>query len=238
MEYLEAAIDLKHLIEQANTMLLEKNHSFLKNKNLMFLKENVTDLNTIQMDEFSNEFVYSTLHQNKQAKAFVMTDLSAMMVKTQKMTYYLYKGYHKLIEKGLVFYQVINENTLDPIGGLQFSNLEKNIFYEVKAPDFEESSSNAMEPEKQIEGEKSIVFFIGNLNEERLVYDIQRLIFDTVNNLQKHKRLKFHFIINISKFNGKPSPELFQQVDAIKTFTNTRLKSEYPNSDFVFEFGD
>ncbi|WP_321286153.1 hypothetical protein [uncultured Sunxiuqinia sp.] len=235
MKYLKASIELKKLIEQTNELCLTKNCPVLNQRNFIVLKSDGGEEREIKMKEFSNEFLQTILEENRNSKAFVFTDLAATMVKDQKLTYFLYKGYHSEIEKGLVWFQAINGETAEPTGNLQFSNLEENVFYSVSTPDFEESTSNAMETDEQIEEGKSIVFIIGNHNEERLLHDIQRLIFDTVNNVQKHQGLKFKIILNINKFNGKPTAYFLKQLDFIKEYTHTSIQSEYPNCEFVFD---
>ena len=235
MKYLKASIELKKLIEQTNELCLKKNCPVLKERNFIVLKSDSGEQHEIKMKEFSNEFLQTILEENKNSKAFVFTDLAATMIKDQKLTYFLYKGYHSEIEKGSVWFQAINEETSEPTGELQFSNLEENVFYSVSAPYFEESTSNAMETDEQIEGGKSIVFIIGNLNEERLLHDIQRLIFDTVNNVQKHQGLKFKIVLNITKFNGEPTADFLKKLELIKEYTHTSIQPEYPNCEFVFD---
>nr|WP_321408916.1 hypothetical protein [uncultured Carboxylicivirga sp.] len=235
MEYLKAAYSLISLIKETNLTLLASTDKLLKSPNYMFIKNNDSIVQEVEMTAFSNEFVNATLTKTP-SHAFVMTDIATMDVKGQKLTYVLYKGYHSILEKGLVFYQIINQETIQPIESLQFSNIEDNIFYQINAPLKEESSCNAMETDKEIKGGKSIVFFIGHMDEERLIYDIQRLIFDTVNNVKNHIKLHFEFIINISRFGGKPSTDLFSHVKAIDEFTQKHLYPEYPNVTFTFEF--
>ncbi|MCU4166372.1 hypothetical protein [Carboxylicivirga caseinilyticus] len=235
MEYLKAAYSLISLIKETNLTILASTDKLVKTPNYMFIKNNDSIVQEVKMTAFCNEFVNNTL-RNIPSQAFVMTDIATMDVKGQKLTYVLYKGYHSKIEKGLVFYQLINQETFEPIESLQFSNVEDNIFYQIKAPQKEESSCNAMETDKEIKGGKSIVFFIGHMDEERLIYDIQRLIFDTVNNVKNHTKLHFEFIINISRFGGKPSADLLSKVEAIDEFTQKNLYPEYPNVTFTFEF--
>lgn len=236
MEYLKAAITLLKIIKDTNAFLLDKIDSSFEEFNQMRIKLNDQNTQNIVMDAFSNDFVSATLKDTQNSEAFVITDLATMNAKETELTYLLYKGYHNALEKGIVFYQVIDKTTHKPIGELQFSNTEDNIFYSYKVPDMEESSCNAMETDKKITNGKSIVFFIGNMNEERLLYDIQRLIFDTANNVSKHEKLKFHFIIQISRYGGSPSNKLKEQVKAIDAYTQKHVLSEYPNAKFAFEF--
>ncbi|MBS2099019.1 hypothetical protein [Carboxylicivirga linearis] len=236
MEYLKAAISLLSLIKETNNVLLSNIDKLAKSPNYMYFKTSDNNTKEVQMVSFSNEFVNIALEDTPQSQAFVMTDIATMDVKGKKLTYILYKGYHCEIEKGMVFYQVINKETFAPIESLQFSNIEENIFYQVITPEKEESSCNAMETDKEIKGGKSIVFFIGHMDEERLIYDIQRLIFDTANNVKKHNKLQFEFIINISRFGGTPSQHLIEQVKSIEEFTQNSIYQEYPNAKFKFEF--
>ncbi|WP_163717696.1 hypothetical protein [Mangrovibacterium lignilyticum] len=235
MNYLKAALELKQLIRKVNHLQTQKESTVLEHRNSMFLFFSDKPLVELKMAEFSNEFVLSTLAEYPEAYAFVMTDLAATMVKDQKLTYWLYKAYHVGLEKGMVYFQPIEEQSLIKKGRLQYSNMEENIFLKHVAPDFEESSANAMETDEQIEGGKSIVFFVGNMNEPRLVYDVQRLIFDTLNNVQNHKNLNFKFILNISRFGGKPTDDLQKQLKDIERFTKKELAKEYPNTRYVFE---
>lgn len=235
MHYLEAALELKKLIRKANHLQVQKELSVLDRRNSLFLFEGDKLLAEVNMLEYSNEFVTQTLEKYPKATAFVMTDLASMMVKDHKVTYWLYKGYHVDVEKGMVYYQPIEEQSLKKIGRLQFSNTEANIFLKYSAPDFEESSANAMESDEEIENGKCIVFLMGNMNQERLVYDIQRLIFDSASNVQNHKSLNFKFILNISVFNGNASADFTRKVKDIEEYTKKELKKEYPNCSFQFD---
>lgn len=234
MEYLKAAIELKKDIKEINQQMIGKELS-QKNPNIMFVKLSDDSVNEVNMTEYTNDFVSATLESRPGSKSFIITDLATMNTQGQELTYWLYKGYNNQTENGLVYFQVIDKDTLMPKGGLQFSNLEKNIFYEIKAPDFEESSSNAMETDEEVQGKKSIVFLVGNMNEERLVHDIQRLIVDTINNVQRHSGLDFRFILNISKFNEEPSESFKNQIKEIEHYTNEFVTTEYPNTEFVFD---
>ncbi|WP_163326141.1 hypothetical protein [Draconibacterium mangrovi] len=234
MEYLKAAIELKKYIKEINQQIIGKELS-QKNPNIMFVKFSDGSVNELNITEFTNDFVSATLASFPGSESFIITDLATMSAQGQQLTYWLYKGYNNKTENGLVYFQVIDKDTLMPKGELQFSNLEKNIFYEIYAPDFEESSSNAMETDEEIKGKKSIVFLVGNMNEERLLHDIQRLIVDTINNVQRHSGLNFHFILNISKFNGEPSEDFKNRIKEIEHYTNEFVTSEYPNTEFVFD---
>lgn len=236
MDYLKSAIELKELIKATNKKVLAGNIGALNIKNIMLLRLANKDMIEVAMESYTDTFVKHTLNCNSQSKAFVMTDVVVSMVEGKKIAYYLYKGYDAAVEKGQVYFQLFNNDTFEPIGPLQFNNLEDNVFFKVEHANSEESSCNAMETEKKIEKGKSIVFLIGHMDENRLVYDIQRLIFDTVNNVQKHKTINFEFIINISKFGGKPSDELRKQVKAIDAYTQKKVKAAFPNSTFLFEF--
>jgi len=236
MKYLKAAISLLSLINETNESLLSNIEKLAQSLNYMFIKTSDNNTKEVQMVAFSNEYVNIALKDTPQSQAFVMTDIATMDVKGKKLTYLLFKGYHSEIEKGMVFYQVINKETFAPIESLQFSNVEENIFYQIITPEKEESSCNAMETDKVIKGGKSIVFFIGHMDEDRLVYDIQRLIFDTANNIKKHPKLQFEFIINIAKYGGKPSKQLMDEVQSIDEYIQKHFYPEYPNAQFKFEF--
>lgn len=237
MEYLQAAIELKKLIVGSNNELLAKHRIGSDQNNMIFLKQ-ANAVKEKEMTSFTNEFVFGTIENNTNAEAFVITDLAKQNVEGKELTYFLYKGYHKLIEKGLVFFQVIDSENLKPKGDLLFSNLEDNIFFNVKTPEEEESSCNALETGEKTATSKGVAFLIGHMNENRLVYDIQRLIFDTCNNVQKHKGLKFNFVIQVSKFGGNPSQKLIEQISAIDKFTRSEVEKIYPNCTFKFEMAD
>ncbi len=236
MEYLEAAVALRAFIKETNNKMLAKTAELMQHPNRMLIKLSKTEVKETMMEAYTNEFVLSTLQSADNTEAFVLTDLAEMEVQGKKLTYILYKGYHAAIEKGLVFFQVIDKQTLEPQGPLQFSNMEDNIFYSIKVSNPEESSCNAMETDKVIKDGKSIVFFIGHMDEKRLEYDIERLIFDTVNNVTKHPRLTFYFILQIAHYGGSPSQELKDEVKKIDAFTQKYIYPEYPNAKFEFEF--
>ncbi len=235
MEYLKAAISLVDFIKTCNTELLPALSKVVKSPNQMWIKsENST--RHLMMEAFSNDFVLSALKSTNASQSFVITDVATMDVQGKTLTYILYKGYHKDIEKGLVFYQVINTQTFEPMGEIQFSNMEDNIFYQVDMPASEESSCNAMETDEVIENGKSIVFFIGHMDEQRLAYDIERLVFDTANNVTKHQKLAFKFAIHIAHYGGTPSDKLKSKVNEIDAFTREFVKPHYPNATFAFSY--
>ncbi|MDC7220798.1 MAG: hypothetical protein PQJ59_12760 [Spirochaetales bacterium] len=236
MEYLQAALSLRSLIGESNSHLLTMTDTIPENPHLMRIKMGEENIKELVMETFSNEYVTETLNKMGDTEAFVVTDLVTMNVNGKEMTYLLYKGYHSQVEKGMVFYQIVDEKDLSPVGKLQFSNTEENIFYEIDEPGDEESSCNALETNKKDIKGKGIVFLIGHTNEERLVYDIQRLIFDTVNNVTKHPKLHFTFIINISHFGGTPSDGLKEQVKAIDELTRNEIYPLYSNVTFEFSF--
>ncbi len=235
MDYLKAALELKQIIRKVNHLQIQKESSVLEHKNSMFLFSEGKPYAELAMDEYSNEFVLATLSKYPKTTAFVMTDLSSTMVKDQKIFFWLYKGYHVGLDKGIVYYQPIEEQSLRKLGRLQFSNLEANIFLKHEAPDFEESSANAMESDEQIEGGKSIVFLVGNMEESRLLYDIERLIFESANNVQNHNGLSFKFTLNISRFGGEPSDAFKEKLKQIEKFAREKVALEYANAKFVFD---
>lgn len=238
MNYLKAAVALRSLIKNTNSVLIDKTEELRKNPNIMMLSSADGKAIEIRMEEFTNKFVINTLAELEGMQAFVMTDIASMDVKGQEITYILYKGYHKALEKGMVFYQMIDKETLIPKGELLFSNTEKNMFFTVDAPDGEESSCNAMETGIQTQDKKSIVFFIGHMDEERLLYDIERLIFDTANNVVKHAKMDFEFIIEIARYGNEPSSDLKKKVEAISQYSEKFIRQEYPNTSFRFSYAD
>ncbi|MGQ1785193.1 MULTISPECIES: hypothetical protein [unclassified Saccharicrinis] len=237
MDYLEAAVILKKLITKTNLQMLENNTAGLKEKNRILIRSNFGNEVDLTMDAFSNEFVFKTLKQYE-SEAFVITDFVSMVQEGKELNYFLYKGYSKWFDKGLVFFQLVNKETLQPIGGIEFSNLEDNIFYTVEAPDFEESSCNAIETDENTAKNPCIAFLIGNMDEKRLLFDIQRLIFDTANNVQKHKNRQFKFIVQIDKFGGEPSDNFLSELKKIETSLENKFAPEYPNSNFIFALGE
>lgn len=237
MDYLETAIVLKKLIAATNQELLIKNKGKFVSKNEMRVRSNFGKEINITMEAFTNEFVTKTIKEYD-SEAFVMTDFVTMMQEGKELNYFLYKGYSKSFDKGLVYFQLIDKENLEPIGPIEFSNLEDNIFYTVEGPDFEESSCNAIETKENTTKNPCIAFLIGHMNEDRLLFDIQRLIFDTANNVQKHKNRLFKFIIQIDRFGGDASPSFMNKLDKIKKSLSEIFAPEYPNCEFVFALGD
>ena len=234
MEYLKAAVELKALISESNKILLEQwNKNTVTNN--MLLKNANHPIKKIRMDTFSNDFVEATLASNTNTDAFIITDLVTMPVQEQPLTYILYKAYHKNIEKGLVCYQVIDKKTYTPNGPIQFSNLEDNIFFNAPAPEAEESNCNALETGEQTIKRKKIAFLIGHTHEERLLHDVQRLIFDTANNVSKNNTVNFHFIIQISKYGTAASEGFIKKVNEIDAFVKDAIKPIYNNLAFEFD---
>lgn len=233
MDYLEAAVVLKNLLIKCNKEFLIKNKGELVNKNEMLVRSNFGKEIGINMDAFTNEFVTKTIKEYE-SEAFVMTDFVSMMQDGKELNYFLYKGYSRYFDKGLVYFQLVNKETFEAIGELEFSNLEDNIFYSVESPEFEESSCNAIETSENTTKKPCIAFLIGHMNEDRLLFDIQRLIYDTANNVQKHKNRQFKFIIQIDKFGGDASRNFLTQLDKIKQSLTQTFAPTYPNCEFVF----
>lgn len=235
MQYLQAAHTLKQLIRHVNHLQTQKEPSVRSHCNSLFLFSHGKPFVELEMTSFTNKFVELALEKYPETEALVMTDMAKMMVRERELTYWLYKAYHAGLEKGMVYYQPIDENSLSKIGNLQFSNLEANIFFKPDIPETEESSVNALEGESPEEGVKLIVFLVGHANEERLLYDIQRLIFDSVSNVQNHKGLKFHFVLNISKFREKPGDIFIHKLQTIQDYVPEFLTTDYPNVTISFE---
>ncbi len=234
MNYLESAVVLKKLIANTNHKMLQLNNKELVMQNLMVIRTNFGKEVEVKMDAFTNAFVNKQLGEYE-SEAFVITDLVTTVQEGQELTYFLYKGYHHLFHQGLVFFQLIDKNTFAPIGKLEFSNIEDNIFYKVDFPDFEESSCNAIETKENTVKNPCIAFLIGNMNEERLLFDINRLIYETANNVQKHKNRHFKIHLQISKFGGKPSENFLKEIEEIKKSVEKFIKPAYTNSTFIFD---
>ncbi len=238
MDYLKAALDLKELIKHTNQTVLANIANGQFEPNLMLLRSNFGQEITTKLAAFTNANVLSTLSSYGDSEAFVMTDLVRQDKKEPRMTYVLYKGYHSLLEKGQVYFHLVDDTTLHPIGDLQYSNLEGNIFYKVVAPNFEESSCNAIETDANTAKHPSIVFLIGHLNEERLFYDIQRLVVESANNVQKHKNREFEFIFSISVFGGLPSASFKAKLSELEEFMAQFFYPVFPNCQFKFDLGE
>ena len=236
MSYLQATLDLKKFISDSVTIYMNEiacgNRDF--NQIYFNIKGKIEHRNIV---EFNNEHISELIKDCPDASIFMITDKATTTIQDQEITYFIFKGYHDMVESGMVYYQIIDKYKFSPNGDLQFSNQETNIFYDVHMPDFEESSCNAMETNDSGKDHKRIVFFIGNLNEERLLFDIERLIFTTLNNIKNHNSLRFTFIINIARFGGEMSSTFFNRIDGIKNTTKKILKDQ-PNVNFVFEFAD
>ncbi|WP_068475626.1 hypothetical protein [Saccharicrinis aurantiacus] len=237
MNYLESAANLKSLIEKANIQLLASNEAKLQEPNKALLRTNFGKEVSLPMEEFTNSFVQKILSEYE-SEAIVISDFVATRENDKELHYFLYKGYHKLFNKGLVYYQLVNKATYEPIGELQFSNIEDNIFYSVEEPKDEESSCNAVETKENTVKNPSIAFLIGHMNEERLLFDINRLIFETANNVQKHKGRNFTFHIQVSKFGGTVKREFIKQLDRLKTDIDKYIHSTYPNSQFILDLDE
>ncbi len=234
MSYLESAVVLKKLIANTNHKMLQLNKNELVTRNLMLIRTNFGKEAEVKMDAFTNEFVTKSLGEYE-SEAFVMTDFVTTTQQGQELSYFLYKGYHHLFHQGLVFFQLVDKNTFKPIGKLEFSNIEDNIFYKVKFPDFEESSCNAIETKENTAKNPCIAFLIGNMNEERLLFDINRLIYETANNVQKHKNRHFTIHLQISKFGGALSQKFLSDIEDIKNDVEKYIKPNYTNSTFIFD---
>ena len=237
MMYLQATSDLKKFIADSVKIFMhgisQGNRDF--NQIYLSIEDKIKHQN---VPEFNNEYILELLKTYPVATSiFMITDKATTTIQGKEITYFIFKGYHELVESGMVYYQIIDKDKLTPIGELQFSNQETNIFYEVKMPDFEESSCNAMETDDSGKDHKKIVFFVGNMNEERLLFDIERLIFTTLNNIQKHESLKFTFIINIARFGGEMSNSFTAQLEKIKELSKMVLK-DHPNVNLLFEFAE
>ncbi len=238
MNYLESASVLKKLISKTNTNLLKTNKGKLVETNRMMLRTNFGKELDLPMEAFSNSVVINMLKQYE-SEAFVITDfVSTVDQNNLEIHYFLYKGYHKLFHKGLVYYQLVDKNTFEPIGNIEFSNIEDNIFFKVDEPDVEESSCNAIETAENTAKNPCIAFLIGHMDENRLLFDINRLIFETANNVQKHKNMKFTFHVQVSKFGGTVSEDFFKQIDKLKKDTDKYIHKNYPNSTFIFDLDE
>lgn len=238
MEYLKAAAELKKLITYTNSQVLNINKTGLIQKQAIVTKGSNQHPTLTPLQEFTNEAVKSAISESEHCSAFAITDVATMNVKGKKLSYYLYKGYHNQLEKGLVFYQPFNENTFEPIGEMQFSNGEENIFFDFTIPKFEESSCNALETKNHTKNKPEIAFLIGHTNLGRLTYDIQRLIIDTANNVSKNLKVDYKFIIQASLFGAKELNSLQNTLAKIEQDTKKYIEPEYVNAKFIFEVGE
>ena len=236
MDYLETAVALKQLIAKTNEVLLDKNKGELTVPNKMLVRTNFGNVIETTLGAFTNVSVRDALKEYE-SEAFVITDFVATEQQGQELSYFLYKGYSRVFDKGLVFFQLVNKETFEPVGKLEFSNIEDNIFYEVIGPKHEESSCNALETKDNTAKNPCVAFLISHMNEERLLYDINRLIFETANNVQKHKNRNFKFIIQIDKNGGELSEQFKVEIDKMAQSLEKNFKPEYPNCEFVFAVG-
>lgn len=234
MKYLQETKELQNFITEINEKVIENkiidsslpNHLFLKSENKS---------NHLKMERFADDYILEQINSTPECTFLVFTNLVNTRVKGDDFTYFLYKGYSKHTHKGFVYYQVVHNEDLSPIGGLQFSNFEDNIFFKSLAPDFEESSCNAIEAVGSTATNKKIVFLIGNLNEERLLFDIEHLIVTTTFNSKKHSSFTFHYIVSISVFGHKISNDFTIKLENIKTACNALVESNQ-NLKFSFEY--
>lgn len=238
MDYIKAAAALKQLIKFTNSHLTESNKIAFDQPNLIVLKTLSDPPSINYLNEFTNDAVKKAVSEAHNCSLFVITDVATMNIKGKKLTYYLYKGYHKMLEKALVFFQPISESTFLPIGNLQFSNIEPNIFFETSAPNYEESSCNALETKNHSKEKPEIAFLIGHTHIKRLTYDIQRLLIDTVNNVSKNPQTNYKFIIQASLFGAKENDGLQNALSNIESDTKKYIEPEYTNAKFQFEIGE
>lgn len=187
------------------------------------------------MERFADDYILEQLNCMPECTFLVFTNLVSTRIKGDVLTYFLYKGYSKLTEKGFVYYQVVNNDDLSPIGKLLFSNFEDNIFFKSLAPDVEESSCNVIEAVGSTATNKKIVFLIGNLNEERLLFDIEHLIVTTTFNSKKHASFNFHYIVSVSIFGHKISNDFTIKLENIKIACNALVENN-ENLKFSFEY--
>jgi hypothetical protein len=235
MDYFEAAFRLKQLIKKTNAELVKINRRKLTVKNMMVIRTNFGNEIDVHMEAFTNDFVNKKLKEYAEPEAFVITDLVTMNIEGKELTFYMYKGYHSFYTKGVVYFQLVDKESLKPIGELEYSNLEENTFYHIPVPDLEVSSCSAMETDENTTKNPSIAFLIRNMNEERLLFDIEQLVFETANNVQKHKNRSFTFFLRVSKVGGSTSVEFKEQIEKYKKLVQRYITPEYLNSTFIFD---
>lgn len=236
MSYIQAAIVLNKLVTVTNQSISSDNLITQESPNYLFINSAQKTVQ-LKMKSFTDDFIKEQINQQPQCHSIVFTNLVTTIIQGKELSYILYKCYHKHMDKGFVYYQTVNKESLQPVGDLQFSNQEENIFFNLPEPDFEESSCNALEAKGSTAENKKIVFLIGNMNEERLLFDIERLIVTTLYNTCKHPTLKFHFIINIAKFGGDIDNSFDQKLMPVKKETQTLLAG-FPNITFAFEYAE
>ena len=234
MEYLEAAIILKRLISKTNSLLLKEYTSGIMNKNIMLIRSNFGNEIEVNMKSYTNQVIKTHLEEYANSEAFVISDFVSAMQDGKLCNYFVYKGYGALFDKGLVFYQFINNQNFQPIGKLEFSNLEQNIFYDVDEPKIRASKCCALETDENTAKNPSVAYLIENENEDRLLFDIQKLIYETANKVQKHKKRHFKFYIKINKFIDNTSPGFFLKLDNLQYSLTKEFNNEYPNCTFIF----
>lgn len=234
MKYLQETQALEKFITEINEQVIKDklidsslpNHLFLKSENKS---------SHLKMERFADDYILEQINSMPKCTFLVFTNLVSTQIKGNVLTYFLYKGYSKLTEKGFVYYQVVHNDTLSPLGELLFSNFEDNIFFKSLAPDFEESSCNVIEAAESTATNKKIVFLIGNLNEERLLFDIEHLIVTTAFNSKRHSAFTFHYLLSISIFGHKISDDFTMKLENIKTACNALVENS-SHLKFSFEY--
>ena len=234
MKYLQETQELQKFITEINEQVIENKLIDSSLPNRLFLKSENKSTH-LKMERFADDYILEQINAMPECTFLVFTNLVSTRIKGDDLTYFLYKGYSKLTEKGFVYYQVVHNHDLSPIGELLFSNFEDNIFFKSLAPDFEESSCNVIEAVGSTATNKKIVFLIGNLNEERLLFDIEQLIVTTAFNSKKHSSFTFHYILSISVFGHKISNDFIIKLEKIKTACNALVENS-SNLKFSFEY--
>lgn len=232
MTYLQKTKELQEFIAEINISVIRNSIVALSLPNHLFLKSENT-FSHLEMERFSDEYIVEQIYALPGCELFAFTNMVSTQINGVAITYILYKCYSRFNENGFVYYQVVDNDNFSPIGELKFSNFEENIFFKVVPPNFEESSCNALEASESSFDNKKIVFLIGNLNEERLLFDIERLIVTTTFNSKKHSSLTFHYIISISVFGGKKSDEFDTKLRAINKACEAFLEN---NKSLYFSF--
>ena len=234
MDYFKAAVILNQLIKSTNNKLLAQYKTGIVEEKQMAIRSNFGKIIYQSVSKTNLEFVKKNIEEFN-SEAFVISDFIISHSNNSEMTYFIYKGFHKLIDKGLIFYQLVDKYNLNPIGDLQFNGFEENIFYTVDAPNFKECTYEVLERDENTIKAPSIDFMIVYKVEERLIYDLQRLIFKAANNALKHKKCMYKFHVRITALDSKISSQFIAEVEAISKTLQQILAPEYPNSTFIFE---
>ncbi|TLX73060.1 hypothetical protein E9993_16500 [Labilibacter sediminis] len=233
MEFFKAAVILNQLIKSTNTTLLNDYKTENHQKNQLFIRSNFGKIILHPIEKSNPEFIKQTINEFN-SEAFILANLINTHKEDHDISYFIYQGFHKLIDQGLVYIQMVDPYTHSAVGDLQFYSLEGNIFYPIISPNIKESTYEVKKREESTIKCPSVSFSICHHNEERILYDLKRLILKSANNAQKHKNCQYTYHIQINLENNKMSPQCIKAIKTLEQSIQQDLLPEYPNSTFIF----